>query len=86
MENTASQVSNHLKNDPWVEFGANITFSCKKDHLFEDEPDLTEFYAECLNNGSFANYLPWKRCLNMKTRYGRDEVVKYATESVCFSS
>ena len=65
----ASQVSNHLDGDPWVEFGGNITFSCKNDHLFEDDPSQTEFYAKCLNNGSFVNHLPWNKCLNRKTRY-----------------
>ena len=69
LKENASQVSNNLEDGSWVEFGGNITFSCKNDHLFEDDPEITKFYAECLNNGSFVNHLPWKKCLNSKKRY-----------------
>ena len=62
----ASQVSNH--SGDLVLLGGNITFSCEEDHLFEVDPHMTGFHAECLSNGSFANQLPWKKCANRKKR------------------
>ena len=85
LDNTISQITNHTDAHPWVEVGANITFSCKNDHLFEDDPDLTNIYAECLGNGSFINHLPWKKCLNMKTRYVEMKYVHLLVQRLIFT-
>ena len=51
-----------------IEFGHNVTYKCKHGHFFEEDYDMQNFTLMCLPDGNFTSPVPWKQCLDPRSK------------------
>ncbi len=64
-----TKLERHYEDGGVIEFGQNVTYTCKTGLFFEEDYHLPHFNLTCLPDGNFTNHLPWKYCLNPKGKY-----------------
>ncbi len=55
-------------NNTAISFGSNVTYLCEDGYFFEEDYNLKNYTITCLNDGNFTSPLPWKNCLNPRSK------------------